>query len=124
VLFRSGADGSFTIDARTSAKPIRIQGGDDGITLSANGAIITLGTDNDDLVEINSGNVMIGDSTTIVNAGVMWEPLKTILQTLANMITQHTHELVLSGAPETVITTAMADITIDDTPKSAAVKLI
>lgn len=119
-----GADGSFTIDARTSAKPIRIQGGDDGITLSANGAIITLGTDNDDLVEINSGNVMIGDSTTIVNAGVMWEPLKTILQTLANMITQHTHELVLSGAPETVITTAMADITIDDTPKSAAVKLI
>lgn len=119
------ADGTFTIDARTSARPIRIQGGDDGITLSANGAIITIGTDNDDLVEINSGNVMIGDSATITNAGVMWEPLKTILQALSDGIKNHTHALDIPATPYVDAGTASGvTVSIDDTPKSAAVKLI
>jgi len=80
-----GADGSFTLDTRTSNAPIRLQGGDNGITLTANGTIIEIGTDSDSIVKITSDvaqvispDIQLGPKDKVTEHVPTWEESKPI----------------------------------------------
>jgi len=80
-----GADGSFTLDTRTSNAPIRLQGGDNGITLTANGTIIEIGTDSDSIVKITSDvaqvispDIQLGPKDKVTEHVPTWEESKLI----------------------------------------------
>jgi len=53
-------DGSFTVDTRSSGQPISIQGGGNGVKLTACGAVIDIGGDNDSSVRIVANSINLG----------------------------------------------------------------
>ena len=62
-------DGSFTLDSRSSGQLIRIQGGDSGMKLTANGAVIEVGADNDAVVAIRAANINVMATESLQLAG-------------------------------------------------------
>lgn len=126
------ADGTFVIDSRSSGQPILVQGGDNGVKITANGAVVDIGGDNDSTVRIKADKIDLGHTDSVTNYGVMWEPLKALLQKIVDVILTHTHDTVAAGKIDLLLETCQttgtagattATLTLDDTPKSGEVRL-
>jgi len=56
-------DGGYTIDTRTSQSPIRIQGGDGGVTIASNGVIVEMGKGYNEAVKVTAQSIILGGNT-------------------------------------------------------------
>ena len=138
-------DGTFFLDCRSSTKPILIQGGDEGIKLTANGAVVDIASDSEDVVKTKSADIQLGPEGKVTEHVPTWEEVKKLhdietdtlvslnlvmgaLETTLNAIAAGAGTAMLTAADYNTITVGNDLITnqlsiLNDTPMSEVVSV-
>lgn len=138
-------DGTFFLDSRSSTMPILVQGGDEGIKLTANGAVIDVASDSENIIKIKSPDVQLGPEGQVTEHVPTWEEVKKLhdieTETLValNLVMAQLEialNAIASGAGTAMLTAAEYNITnvgndlitnqlsiVNDTPKSDVVSV-
>lgn len=113
-------DGTFFLDCRSSTKPILIQGGDEGVKVTANGAVLDVASDNENDLKLKSPDIQLGPEGKVTEHVPTWEEVKKLHNVETNTLSslnlvmgalETTLNAIAAGAGTAMLTAAGYSIT-------------